>query len=236
MYKKVAAIYDIHGNDSALEAVIKEILAQEVDLIVVGGDVAWGPEPAAVLKRLHQLDCEVRFVRGNADREVGERYGVEQGLDVLTAEINQWCTDQLSNEEQKFLANLPEWQKIEIEGLGTVLFVHGSPRSDEEAISVNTPEEELKPMFEGIEPFVIVCGHTHIQFDRKACGKRIVNPGSVGLPFGTQAACWALFSNKVELKKTFYDINQAVKQIECSGMPHAGEFAVHILNPPSKGP
>ncbi|MFE1627399.1 metallophosphoesterase family protein, partial [Brevibacillus reuszeri] len=132
MVKRIAVIYDIHGNAPALEAVLSEIQNCKVDAIVVGGDLAWGPQPALVMERLLSLRGTVYFIRGNADREVAGGYGVEQGLDDWIAEINRWCAEQLSSQQMDFLRNLKDSVTLTIDGLGEVLFVHGSPRSDEE--------------------------------------------------------------------------------------------------------
>ncbi|WP_202077626.1 metallophosphoesterase family protein [Caldalkalibacillus salinus] len=146
MAKRVAAIYDIYGNDFALDAVLKDIQKCNVDTIVVGGDLAWGPQPALVLGRLMSLDGNVHFIKGIADREVGERYGTEHGLDDGVAEVNQWCADQLTKSQRAFLSHLQESVTVTIDGIGDVLFVHGSPRSDEDPIRKGTTETEIKPM------------------------------------------------------------------------------------------
>ena len=71
---RVAAIYDIHANLPALEAVLADLESVDPDLIVVGGDVVAGPMPSEVLKRLEALDERIYFVRGNADREIVTAY------------------------------------------------------------------------------------------------------------------------------------------------------------------
>jgi putative phosphoesterase len=238
MGKRVAALYDIHGNDAALQAVLEEIRRRSVDAVVVGGDVVWGPEPVPVLERLIELEREmnVYFLRGNADREVVGRYGMQQGLAEFVAEVNEWCHDQLVPEHLEFLRNLPEQLILEVEGLGETLFVHGSPRSDEEAIRSSTPEEEIRPMLKGVKQRTLVCGHTHVQFYRQVDGTRIINPGSVGLPSGAVGACWAILGPDVSFVETLYDIQGAAKRIEQSGVPYADKFAAHIRKPPVQGP
>lgn len=236
MYKRVAAMYDIHGNASALDAVLSDIQNCHVDAIVVGGDIVWGPQPAFVMERLLSLGGTVYFIRGNADREVAGRYGVEQGIDEWIAEINRWCAEQLSNQQMEFLRNLSDRVTLPIDGLGEVLFVHGSPRSDEEAIRKDTPDHEIAPMMESVSQGIVVCGHTHVQFDRMVLGKRIVNAGSVGLPCAARGACWALFGPYVELRETEYDYQKAAEQIRGSGVPMADDFADHVLHPPTEGP
>jgi putative phosphoesterase len=234
--RKVAAIYDIHGNYVALETVLEEIHKYNVDAILIGGDLAWGPEPFEVMERLMTLKDNVYFIRGNADREVANKYGAKEGLDQTIADINLWCVDQLTDTHLDFLKALPDNQILTIEGLGETLFVHGSPRSDEECIRFDTPEVEINSMIQDVSQEIIVCGHTHTQFDRFVSSKRIINPGSVGLPSKARGACWALISEKVELKEIIYNTEKAAERIRKSGVPYAEEFVSHILNPPNKGP
>lgn len=236
MAKKLAAIYDVHGNASALDAVLSDVEKCGVDTIVFGGDLAWGPQPRLVMERVMSLSGNLHFIKGNADREVGERYGVEQGLDDWVAEINQWCFDQLTEQQIEFLNNQQEKVTISVDGLGEVLFVHGSPRSDEEAIRKDTPQDEIEPMISSVKEPVIVCGHTHIQFDRTVFGKRIVNAGSVGLQSAARGACWVLIGSEVDLRETKYDYQKAAEHILGSGVPMASDFAEHVLNPPTEGP
>lgn len=236
MAKRIAAIYDIHGNDMALEAILAEIEHHQVDLLLIGGDVAWGPEPQLVMNRLLSLQWPACFIRGNADREIAYRYGVEQGLDEVVAEINQWCTDQLSEAQLRFLRQLPESIVLDVEGLGEILFVHGSPQSDDEAIRIDTDEAEVKEMLEGTNQKIVVCGHTHVQFDRRIGSTRVINPGSAGLPSRATGAFWALLGPDVSLKETKYDVEAAAARIRLSGVPYAEEFARHILFPPDNGP
>jgi putative phosphoesterase len=236
MIKKVAAIYDIHGNIVALEAILNEIQTRGVDIIVVGGDLAWGPNPFQVMNTLMSVDGDIRFIRGNADREVAFKYGLEEGLEPVIAEINRWCADQLLDEHINFLKKLPISISLHLEKFGEILFVHGSPRSDEESIRMDTPDSEVIEMIKDVSPEIIVCGHTHVQFDRVVKTKRIINPGSAGLPCKAKGACWAIIGEEVEFIETQYDLDKAAKVIRESGVPYAEEFVSHIVNPPVKGP
>ncbi|CAG9622706.1 metallophosphoesterase family protein [Sutcliffiella rhizosphaerae] len=233
---RVAAIYDIHGNYSALKAVLEEIKRTNVERVIVGGDLVWGPEPRQVMDLLMDYKDEYIFIKGNADREVSYRYGKEKGLDDLTAELNHWCADQLTEEQIKFLKSFPEETSLNIDGLGEILFVHGSPRSDEEAIRINTPDNEVRPMIENVTQDIIICGHTHIQFDRIVDDKRLINAGSVGLQSRANGACWVLLGPDVELKVTTYDTKEATERILKSNAPYKEDFAEHYLNPPNEGP
>jgi putative phosphoesterase len=205
----VAALYDVHGNLPALEAVLEEVAALGVELVVSGGDVVAGPFPRATLDALSALDDRVRFVRGNADRDPGE-----------------WAAAQLRPEQLEFLAALPETISLDVDGLGRVLFCHGSPRSDEELITPATPPERVMPMLAGINEAVVVCGHTHMQFDRTFGGTRVLNAGSVGMPYADRpGAYWALLGPDVELRRTEYDLRHAAERIRATGFPGADDFA-----------
>jgi diadenosine tetraphosphatase ApaH/serine/threonine PP2A family protein phosphatase len=123
-----------------------------------------------------------------------------------------------------------------VDGLGSVLFCHGSPRSDEEIITAITPPKRLDPMLDGVREQVIVCGHTHVQFDRIVGDRRLVNAGSVGMPYEGKAgiACWALLGPDVELRRSHYDVESAAEAIRASGYPDAEEFVQeYILAPES---
>jgi putative phosphoesterase len=178
----VAALYDIHGNLPALDAVLAEVPADAT--IVVGGDVcAGGEQPAETLARLRELGDRVRWVRGNADREL---YPGEGGL--VPEPLVEETRGRLSEEEIAFLHGLPETQRID-----DVLYCHASPRNDMDIFTERTPEERLAPLFEGLDVSTVVCGHTHTQFERTVAGVRIVNAGSVGMPYEEEAgAYWLL--------------------------------------------
>ena len=148
----------------------------------------------------------------------------------------QWDHERLTEEQLAFLASLPHPLSRDVDGLGSVLFCHGSPRSDEEIITAITPPKRLDPMLDGVREQVIVCGHTHVQFDRIVGDRRLVNAGSVGMPYEGAAgiACWALLGPYVELRRSHYDIESAAEAIRASGYPDAEEFVQeYILAPAS---
>lgn len=235
---RVAAIYDIHGNLPALEAVLKEIDQVAPDLIVVGGDIVSGPMPRAVLERLMTRGDQVRFIRGNADREVVAAFDgqpLPANLPEEVREITTWTAHQLERSHRDFLAGLPEQVSLNIDGVGDVLFCHGSPRSDEEMMLVTTPEARLREMVSGIRQNIVVCGHTHMQFDRRVDGARVVNAGSVGMPYGEPGAYWLLLGPEVMPQRTLYDLEQAAASIRATSYPLAQDFADNnVINPPSE--
>jgi len=234
---QVAALYDIHGNLPALEAVLREIRLAKVDLVVVGGDVLPGPMPRETLACLRDLDLPVQLIQGNGDREVLEqKAGTETGaIPENYREVMRWVAQQVDPELERWIAGWPQTLRVEIRGLGEVLFCHATPRSDTEIFTRLSSEDRLSPIFAGLDVPVVVCGHTHMQFDRTIAGARIVNAGSVGMPFGEPGAYWLLLGPGVELRKTPYDLGQAAERIRATEYPQAQEFAArNVLQPPSE--
>jgi len=199
---RVAALYDVHGNLPALEAVLTEV---DADLLLVGGDVVAGPWPSETLERLRALGERVRVIRGNADRELAEppKPKREGGP---PPEVIEWTRSRLSGEQLEFLARLPQTASLEVEGLGRVLFCHATPRSDEEVLTRISPDQRWLDALAGVDESVVVCGHTHVQFDRHVGDIRLVNAGSVGMPYEREpGAYWALLGPDVELRRTEHE-------------------------------
>jgi predicted phosphodiesterase len=133
------------------------------------------------------------------------------------------------------LAGWPATLRVEIRGLGEVLFCHATPRNDTEIFTRLTPEERLLPVFASLHVSTVVCGHTHMQFDRMIAGIRVLNAGSVGMPFGEPGAYWLLLGPGVELRRTRYDLAKAAERIRSTKYPQAEDFAVrNVLQPPSE--
>jgi putative phosphoesterase len=232
---KIAALYDIHGNLPALEAVLSEIDRQGVDVIVVGGDIVPGPMSRDVLEALLGLGDHVSWIRGNCEREVVEAFDGGTFSQIQSKEVRaatEWTAGQMERRHRDFMAGLPEKLSFRVEGVGEVLFCHGSPRSDMEILTVATPEERLREALAGVNEDVVVCGHTHMQFDRVSEGKRVVNAGSVGMPYGDPGAYWLLLGPHVSLRKTNYDLESAAELVRKTGYPLAQDFADNnILKP-----
>jgi putative phosphoesterase len=235
---RVAAIYDIHGNLPALEAVLAEIRRTGVDHVVAGGDVLPGPMPVETLDCLLGVDdFPVQFIRGNGDRAVlEERAGVEtSSVPEPFREVMRWSARQLRPEHERLLASWPQTLRLEIPGLGEVLFCHATPRNDTEIFTRLTPEERLLPVFAGLDVALVVCGHTHMQFDRRIGSIRVVNAGSVGMPFGEPGAYWLSLGPGVHLQHTPYDLAAAAERIRGTSYPQAREFAAQdLLHPRSE--
>jgi putative phosphoesterase len=231
---RVAAIYDIHGNLPALEAVLGDIQEAAPDVILVGGDSASGPFPGETLERLMKLGSHVHVIRGNADRELVAGFDRASeggaGEDDIWGLRGAWTAQQITAEQRDFLAGLPETKTFDIVGIGPVRFCHGSPSSDEEIITAVTSDARLRRILAGVEEDLVVCGHTHIQFDRIVDGMRVVNAGSVGMPYEEEpGAYWCLLGPEVTLKRTVYDFDEAAARIRNSGFPEANEHASQLF-------
>lgn len=235
---KVAALYDIHGNLPALDAVLSEVRHERVDLIVVGGDVVPGPMPRQVVSRLLELDVPVRFIRGNGDRVVLAQLsgGTIDEVPEVFREVIRWTADQLDTQSQQALANWPATYQTSIDGVGEVFFCHATPQNDFDCFTRVTPDDRVSRLFAGVTASVAICGHTHMQFDRRAGNLRIVNAGSVGMPFAHPAgAHWLLLGSGVELRQTMYDLAGAAEHIRATGFPQSELLAVrYVLNPPAE--
>lgn len=145
-----------------------------------------------------------------------------------------WWANHLNADQLQRLAEWPLTVTRPIDGLGDVLFCHATPRDDNEIFTRLTPDERLAPMLAGLDVPLIVCGHTHMQFDRTVGTTRIVNAGSEGMPFEEPGAYWLLLGPGVELRRTQYDLAQAAERIRSTAYPEARVFAErYVLHPPS---
>ncbi|MFF7361542.1 metallophosphoesterase family protein [Streptomyces sp. NPDC008125] len=231
MVKRVAVLSDIHGVLPAVEAVLAEPDVRGADLIVLAGDIACGPQPAAVLDLLTGLGDRAAWIRGNADRELVE---YRRGLrDSIPDPIGPSAARGLREDQVDLLERLPTSFTLPVEGLGMVLFCHATPRDDEEVLLVDSPLERWAQAFAGVgsEVTTVVCGHTHMPFTRLAAGRLVVNPGSVGMPYGRPGAHWSLLGPDVQLRRTLLDVPSARARIAMdSSFEHAAEWADYCLN------
>lgn len=214
---RVAALYDIHGNLPALEAVLVEVEREGVDAIVVGGDIAAGPpQPREVVELLRSLP-NAHCIRGNADRLFADEYTGDDGLD--------WLLERLDDEQANWLAGLP-FSAV----LDDTLYVHAAPDDDRTIVTELTTDEKLADLLREVEQRRVVAGHTHMQLERRVGDKLFVNAGSIGWPYeGRPGAYWAILDEGVELRHTDYDLEQAAKLVRRSGHPRAEEIAAENI-------
>jgi putative phosphoesterase len=200
---KVAALYDVHGNVPALEAVLADVEREGVDAIVFGGDLFLGPQPAETAALVRSV--EAAFVRGNCDREPDE-----------------WTRCKLDDETIAWSQGWP--LTVELDG---VLYCHAAPKDDMRPILTDaSPPERFDEALEGVDARLVVAGHTHMQFKRD----RWVNAGSVGWAAEDDvAAFWAIISDDAEFRRTPFDVERAASEILASGWPEAESFVAENI-------
>ena len=234
--RRIAAIYDIHGNLAALEAVLDEIRQSDAEQVVVGGDVVVGPMQSDCIDLLRDFEIPAKYISGNSERVVLANARGEEPSEVPPQYRNviYWSAQQLREQDAIWIATWPETLRMRFDGIGEVLFCHATPRNDWEIFTRDTPEEQLLPVFAGMNAALVVCGHTHMQFDRRIGGTRVVNAGSVGMPFGQPGADWLLLGPDVEPRHTVYDLDAAADRIRRTSYPQAHDFAErYVLHPPA---
>ncbi|ATL28661.1 metallophosphoesterase family protein [Streptomyces formicae] len=230
MVERVAVLSDIHGVLPALEAVLAEQDVRTADRIVLTGDIASGPQPTEVLDLLAGLGDRVVWISGNADRELLEQRRGAGG--AAPDAVTPWAAEQLRTEHLTLLDSAQRSLRLPLPGLGDVLFCHATPRDDEEVVLVDSRPERWQEVLGDLDQDVrtVVCGHTHMPFVRLAHGRLVINPGSVGMPYGRPGAHWALLGPGVDLRTTHYDIEAAVSRVAReSGFPDAAEWADYYL-------
>jgi predicted phosphodiesterase len=223
----VMALYDIHGNADALEAVLA---AAEPDAVLVGGDAVPGPFAAAVLDRLAALAVPVHWIRGNGEREVAEEVDAAappdpEDLVRVTAALS---AAELGGERARALGGLP--LALELDG---VLYCHATPSRDDQMVTRLSPPERWEEVLAGVGPGVVVAGHTHQQDDREVGAVRFLNAGSVGLPYeGDGAARWLWVADGVpELRRTEYDAAAAGRRMLDVGWPDERSVGAALVDP-----
>jgi putative phosphoesterase len=225
-FTRVAALADVHGNAPALEAVLAEVEAEAPDLIVFCGDLTWGPLPEETLELARGL--EARFVRGNAERALLEE-------SAEPSERARFLAERHDDEALELIRSCEEAVVVEVHGLGATRFCHGSPRSDEELVTPETPVARVLDFLAGVEEHAVVTAHTHVSYERVVDGTRLFNPGSVGLPYeGRAGAYWALLGPGVDHRRTEYDLEEAGRRIRAAGGPFADLTMELLRAPPSR--
>ena len=227
---RAAVLADIHGHLPALEAVLDEVDAAGADTIVLLGDLALGPMPTQPLDRLAALGDRAVWVHGNCEREMITVFDGGE-LPEHYADMARDSAGLIDRAHRDLLDNLPLTVTLDIDGLGPTVFCHASPRRDDEMILVDSPPRRWAEVLSGVDAETVVCGHTHMPFDRLAGRHRVVNAGSVGMPYGHPGASWALLGPDVTLRRTHYDTAAAAALIGASRYPGAQQWAAdYVLN------
>lgn len=229
---RLAVLSDIHAVLPALEAVLAEPDARSADRVVLTGDLAAGPQPVETLDTLCSLGERALWVRGNADREL---VTLRAGEDTAIPDpVAPWAAAQLRPDQVTLLDLLPLSITLHLGELGDTLFCHATPRDDEEVVLVDSRVDRWTEVFSGLDESVstVVCGHTHMPYLRLIDRRTVVNPGSVGMPYGGPGAYWALLDDNgsVTLRVTRFDVDAACERIATeSSYPDARRWADHYV-------
>jgi predicted phosphodiesterase len=210
----LALLYDIHGNDTALAAVIEDARAAGADAWLLGGDYCMiGAEPAAVLDRLEGLPADTVWLRGNTERWVAHPEAEDIPVDAIR-DAALFVQGAIGPDSVRELAALPDVvADVPFDGAAMTLFCHASPGSDMIGFTDEPAEGDGDAAENAFEANTIVCGHTHVQFIREVGVLEVVNPGSVGLPFdGDQRGAYALLApdGSFNLRRVEYDVDAAI--------------------------
>lgn len=235
---RIAAIYDIHGNTSALEAVLDVVSTKKVDAVVIGGDVVAGPFPRETLNLLQKISVPTYFILGNAESDVirlilGQP---SDGMSEKANEVAEWVVSQLTCDQKDFLLTWAESLQLKLTPQCNAYFCHGTPRSNAEIFTLVTPKERVSDIFKDTVASVYVCGHTHMQFERTVNNIKIVNAGSLGMPFGGTGADWLLINGcEFEFVHTEYNLLSAAERMRTSSYPDVEDFIQsNVIHSPTK--
>ena len=222
---KLAVLSDIHGNLSALEAVISDLENFEVDHVIVPGDViSFGP----FSKQTAELVIEQRWsvIRGN-----NEYFLVDYKTPRAPPEWNdpvrfaptEWLDRQFDQKLKTLIASWPDTLNLRFRDAPPIQVFHGTPDSSWDSIYWTLTDEELEKLLCDVEADYVICGHTHLPMDRQSGRWRIFNPGSVGVPLDGifSASYMILEGNEQGWKPTFrripFDYEMVFEEFEKSG-------------------
>jgi putative phosphoesterase len=237
---RIALISDIHANLVALEAVLADLKQQDADQIVCLGDVAAsGPQPHGVLQRLQAINCPV--VMGNADAWLldPQEYNGDDPFYRKINELDQWAASQLTDAERGYLRTFHATVTVEAGGQAALLCFHGSPRSNTDLITWETPEAQLEQYQAGLATRLLAGGHTHAQMLRRCREYTWINPGSVGLCYERRSdgsdhnvpraeyalLDWRDAAASVTFRRVLLDLDAVRQAALRSDMPHSEWWA-----------
>lgn len=231
---RIALISDIHGNYTALEAVLRDIHEQKVDSIICLGDVSsLGPQPCEVLEKIHELNCPC--VLGNHESAMlNPSKASDYHIAAHLHSTIEWGIGKLSAADLDYFRSLPKTLDFQLDAQHTLLCYHGSPQSNVDNLLPETPLDKLGKYLEGQTAHIMAGGHTHFQMLRQFEGRLVINPGSVGSAFLTPPLAprpmllpWAEYglvdcadhAIKVDLRRVAFDIQKFLRLLEKSNLP-----------------
>lgn len=232
---RIAFISDIHGNLTALQAVLADIKKQGADQTICLGDtISLGPQPRETLNALRDLNTI--YIMGNHDEAIldPEKAPDLEITEHLIPDL-YWCREQLTMKDFEFIKSFQSSHEITFPNGVQLLAFHGSPLSTTDIIQATTSETLLDKYFAGQAASVFIGGHSHIQLFRRYGKKLILNSGSVGNAFEfafspgnpPRLLPWAEYaivdqsaaSLDVDLRRVYFDIDALLKIVKESDLP-----------------
>jgi putative phosphoesterase len=232
VYRTATILSDIHGIAPALKAVLAFEAQHPSDVLIVAGDTAAGPQPNEVVEILRQHQDRLVAISGNGDREIIE---VRDGKDTEGVNpIFAWAAQVITEENLDWLRALPPTAELDLAHLGRVHICHATPQNDLDIVLVDTRIERWNEVFADLaeEARTVVLGHTHMPFQRLVAGRRVINPGSIGMPYGRAGAHWTRIGSDgaIETHITTFDADAALDTLEAtSTFPNVREWATPYL-------
>ena len=235
---KIAVLSDIHGNGIALNCVIEDIKRQNIDKIIILGDVVMkGPMPMQVLESLRKFDV-LAWIKGNTEmwfEEINEKWIPETNKEKELYSYYMYAREKMQLEDIAFINNLPLEYTLTYNNV-KILCVHGTPKSIVEAIDGTVPVEDIKEIIKDVDEDIILCGHSHCSFIGEVQGKKIFNTGSIGNSLdGDNRASYGILDftdGNVQLinRRISYSINELVEVAEKNNFPNFSEYKNIIMN------
>jgi predicted phosphodiesterase len=232
---KIAVISDIHGNVPALEAVVADITTQQVDEVLVGGDlVGRGPQGSEVVQQIVAQGWP--SIRGNHEDYLLQfrRHEIPDGwLEADEWSASRWMAAELTEADIAYIDSLPFSMTSQLEP--RLRLVHGSPKSNNEGLGPWTSDEEIEKHFESVAEPVLVCAHTHRPMEHHLEQGMVINVGSVGLPFNSDhRAQYAIIhadgpNLEVEFRQVDYDLERTLEIYESTGFLEQGGVTARLL-------
>lgn len=233
---KIVVLYDIHGNFPALESVMNEI-QDDVDHLVIGGDVILGPMSNECLDLLKESTVPLNCIKGNCETAV-LNYLDDQPLPALQPQVMEeikWTAHHISTDHLRWTRSWPENFIYTHPTAGKISFYHSAPGDENAIFTEETKEDILDMLFQNDHSNIIICGHTHIPFDKKLKNKRIVNAGSVGMSFNGPGAQYLTINSGINFICTNYNTHRASEFFRQTTYPNVSNFINNfILNQPKK--
>jgi len=235
---KIAVLSDIHGNGIALNYVVEDIKRQNINKIIILGDVVMkGPMPMQVLEGLKKFDV-LAWIKGNTEmwfEEINENWIPETNREKELYSYYMYAREKMKPEDIAFINNLPLEYKLTCNSV-KILCVHGTPKSIIEAIDGTVPVEDIKEIIKDVDEDVILCGHSHCSFIGEVQGKKIFNTGSIGNSLdGDNRASYGILDftdENVQLinRRISYSIKELVEVAEKNNFPNLSEYKNIIMN------